>query len=163
MADEKTPGRTKARLAVLAIFILGFIAGGLAMNLYQKRDSNEANRPRGTRHDPVEMMKSQLNLTADQEQKVKAILSETFEEYGKIREDIHPRFDAVRQKSRERIRAVLTQEQLPKYEKMIEEADKRREKMHGGSPGWRTPEGSSDKHDKNDSERGEKTGDKKEQ
>lgn len=38
-----------------------------------------------------------------------------------------PRFNSVRQESRDRIRALLTPEQLPKYEQMVEEHDKMRE------------------------------------
>ena len=37
------------------------------------------------------------------------------------------RFNAVRQESRDRIRALLTPEQLPKYEEMVENHDKMRE------------------------------------
>ena len=41
--------------------------------------------------------------------------------------EFEPRFQEVRHKSRERIRAELTESQLPGFEKLIEEEDKRRE------------------------------------
>lgn len=164
MVGNGTTSRTKAWLAVLGIFVAGFIAGTLAMNLYQRNQPGREGQ-RDRHRDPVELMKAQLHLTADQEQQVRSILKETFEEYGKIREDVHPRFDAERQKSRERIRAVLTPEQLPKYEEMIKEADARRERMEkqGGPPGWRgKPDGPRDRGESEKRGDGQdKTGDKK--
>ena len=63
------------------------------------------------------------------------MLYETFSQYGEIRKEMQPhmktfesRFDAVRQRSRERIRALLTEQQLPKFNAWLEEQDARREK-----------------------------------
>jgi hypothetical protein len=39
-----------------------------------------------------------------------------------------PRFDAVRQESRARIRALLSEDQLPKFEEMVRKQDETREK-----------------------------------
>lgn len=125
--DDKTFGRTKAKLVVLAIFVLGFAAGALSMNLYGKMTSRS-----GGRWDPrmgaLEKMNQRLNLTPEQQQQVEVILEETFERYGDIKKDIAPRFNTVRQQSRDRMRTVLTPEQLLKYEEMVQESDKRREK-----------------------------------
>ena len=41
--------------------------------------------------------------------------------------NFEPRFNAVRQESRDRIRELLTPEQLPKYEEMVQKHDKMRE------------------------------------
>jgi hypothetical protein len=43
--------------------------------------------------------------------------------------EFEPQFDAVRQQSRNEIRAVLNDKQLPEFEKMIEEQDRERERM----------------------------------
>jgi Spy/CpxP family protein refolding chaperone len=79
-------------------------------------------------------MDEKVGLTSDQQEQIKKILDETSDKYREIRKDVdpvlkpfEPRFNAVRQESRDRIRALLTPEQLPKYEQMVQEHDKMRE------------------------------------
>ncbi|MCI0490751.1 MAG: hypothetical protein L0229_29505 [Blastocatellia bacterium] len=104
------------------------------MNLY--KSTTDSNNPKGPRnggrdrppqHFILKKMTDRLHLTEEQQNGVKAILDETFEGYANIRKDIEPRMDAVRQQGRERMRALLTPEQLPEYEKMVEESNRRRE------------------------------------
>jgi Spy/CpxP family protein refolding chaperone len=136
--ESKTTNQTKARLLVLVVFVIGFAVGALSMNLYKSRPGSET--PRGERHggNPevriVEKMNKRLSLTEDQQQQIGAILRETFAEYKATRDlmqpkvnEFIPRFDATRQKGRERMRAVLKPEQLPEFEKMIAERDRERE------------------------------------
>ena len=131
-------GRTtsnKARILVMTVFVIGVAAGALSMNLYQGRGSH----PRGSHANMpvaiVDKMKGRLGLTPDQSEHIEAILKDTFNQYDIIKQDadpcfqqIKPRFDAVRQASRDRIRAVLTEGQLPEFEKMSRERDVEREK-----------------------------------
>ncbi|HWP43967.1 MAG TPA: hypothetical protein VNO14_12065 [Blastocatellia bacterium] len=135
--DSKTSNRTKARLVVLSIFVIGFVAGALSMNLYNRAsDDQNKDRRRGPRNGQfrvVKIMTDKLGLTEDQQEKIKTILSETYEQYDAIREEMRPemekyapRFDAARQRGRERIREVLTPEQLPKFEEMVQEQDRQR-------------------------------------
>jgi hypothetical protein len=137
--NSKTSNQTKARLIVLSIFVIGFAAGALSMNLYQRSTSDaEKEKRRTERGQPqlrvTRIMTEKLNLTEDQQEKIKVILGETFEQYDAIRaemlepkmKEIRPRFEAARQQGRERIRALLTQEQLPKFEEMVEEQDRER-------------------------------------
>jgi hypothetical protein len=126
--DDKTFGRTKAKLVVLSIFVLGFAAGALGMNLYGKMTTRAPGRGSQPRMSMLEKMNERLNLTAEQQHQVEAILEDTFERYGEIKKDIAPRFNAVRQQSRDRLKTVLTAEQLPKFEEMVQESDQRKEK-----------------------------------
>jgi Spy/CpxP family protein refolding chaperone len=134
--DSRTSNQTKARLLVLAVFVIGFAAGALSMNLYRSSGGPEKNghvRTRGGNPPDhiVKKMTDRLNLTQEQQEKIKAILGETFEQYKAIREEIdpkiRPRFEAARQQGRERVRAVLTPEQLPKFEEMVQEQDRQRD------------------------------------
>jgi Spy/CpxP family protein refolding chaperone len=82
-------------------------------------------------------MNQKLSLTPDQQNAISRILEETFANYNEIRKemeprikDFKPRFDEERQKSRDRIRALLTAEQLPGFEKMVQENDLKREKLN---------------------------------
>lgn len=125
----------KARLIVLAIFVIGFTAGALSMNLYQSLMSkNQPPHGGGPGAYILKKIDERVSLNGEQEARIKAILSETSEQYTEIRKDMEPklkefepRFTEVRQKSRERIRAELTEKQLPEFEKLLEEEDKRRE------------------------------------
>jgi hypothetical protein len=131
--EGRTTSRNKARVVVLSVFVIGVAAGALSMNLYQRSGS----RPRGhsTPVAIVDKWKGRLNLRPDQSEQIEVILKDTFKEYDQLRENaapcfeqIKPRFDAVRQASRDKIRAELSAEQLPEFEKMVREQDAEREK-----------------------------------
>jgi uncharacterized membrane protein len=137
--ESRTSSQTKARLIVLTIFVIGFAAGALSMNLYE-RFSSKGPSTELPPHGPTYLltkMDNKLDLSEGQRQEIKTILEETSEKYIEIRRDLQPRvkefeprFDAVRQQSRDRIRAVLKPDQLPKYEEMVQESDRRREEMN---------------------------------
>src|SRR5215213_9818140 len=138
--ESRSPSQSKARLIVLAVFVIGFTAGALSMNLYQRSSGPEAyqaesdDRPQ---QQIVRRMNQRLGLTSEQQNSISRILDETFDHYNEIRKEIEPRikdfkprFDEERQKSRDRIRALLTPEQLPKFEEMVKENDLKREKLN---------------------------------
>jgi Spy/CpxP family protein refolding chaperone len=137
---SKSPSQSKARLLVLAVFVIGFAAGALSMNLYQRSsgpDPNYSETDSKPQERIVRQMNQKLSLTPEQQKEISLILDETFDNYSEIRKemeprikDFKPRFDEERQKSRDRIRAVLTPEQLPRFEKMVEENDLKREKLN---------------------------------
>ena len=74
-------------------------------------------------------MTKQLSLDTDQQEKIKAIITETFDQYKQLRHENEPRVDAIRQKSREKMRAVLKPEQIPQFETMCLGLDKKREEF----------------------------------
>jgi hypothetical protein len=133
--ETKNSSQTKARLIVVSVFVIGFAAGALSLNLYQQMTSSkEKNGRRGGPEFLIQRMNDRIGLTAEQQDQIRKILDETNEKYREIRselepriKDFEPRFNSVREQSRDRIRALLTPEQLPKYEKMIEERDRARE------------------------------------
>ncbi len=134
--EGRTTSRNKARILVMTVFVIGVAAGALSMNLYQGRGSHTRG-PHPTPVAIVDKMKARLSLTPDQSEHIGAILKDTFNEYDRIKQiaepcfqEIKPRFDAVRQASRDKVRAVLTEEQLPEFEKMVRELDVEREKEH---------------------------------
>ena len=132
MADNVS--KNKARMVVLTIFIVGFAAGVLSMNLYERLRSNKAPENGKPQDFIIRKMEDRLSLSSDQEGKIRGILNETFEQYGQIRKEMEPRlkefepkFAEVRAKSRDRMREVLNDKQKPEFEKMLEESDKERE------------------------------------
>jgi hypothetical protein len=137
--ESRTSSQTKARLIVLAVFVIGFAAGALSMNLYDRFSSQGPDKD-GSRHGPnylLTKMDRNLDLSDEQEKEVGAILEEANQKYTEIRRDMQPRikeyeprFESIRLQSRDRIRAVLKPDQLPKFEEMVQESDRRREEMN---------------------------------
>ena len=126
--------KNKARLIVLSIFIIGFAAGALSMNLYESLMNTSKDKHRKPQEVILKKIDERVNLNSEQQARIKEILGETSEQYKQIRTDMdpklkefEPRFAEVRRKSRERIRAELSESQLPEFEKLLEEEDKRRE------------------------------------
>jgi Spy/CpxP family protein refolding chaperone len=136
--DANNPSRKKARLIVLAIFVIGFAAGALSMNLYERFNPTDHRGPRGG--NPTDRvitdMSKRLDLTTEQQTEIRAILDETFGKYREIRRQMDedsevkkymPRFDETRLQGRDKMRAVLKPEQLPKFEEMVKELDEKRQ------------------------------------
>ena len=130
---EGSSSQKKARLIVTAVFVIGFAAGALSLNLYQHLTSSKRPEPPRGREAILGKLKEEVGLTPDQQERVKEILDQTGEKYFEIRKDLEPvmkpfepRFDAVRQESRGRIRSLLTEEQLPKFEEMVRKQDQAR-------------------------------------
>lgn len=132
--ESSTNSRSKARLIVVSVFVIGFAAGALSLNLYQQlTGSPNKGGPRGGTEFLIRKLSDEVGLASDQQDQIKKILDETSEKYRELRKEMdpaiknfEPRFNAVRQESRDRIRALLTPEQLPKYEEMIKKHDEMR-------------------------------------
>lgn len=128
---ESNNSRTKARLIVLSVFVIGFAAGMLALNLYQNLMNGPSSRGMRGGAEFLSKLDEKVKLSTDQQEQIKKIIDETGDKYREIRKEVEPlylpKYDAVRQESRDRIRALLTAEQLPKYEEMVQERDKMRE------------------------------------
>lgn len=123
-----TRGRTRLKiwLVVVGVFALGCLSGVALDGAYRLR---AAAVPReGGRHekkDIFERMRSDLSLTDEQARQVKAVLDETRGEYRTLSAECRPRYDAIRQKGRERIRALLTPEQQQRFDAKVAEHDAR--------------------------------------
>lgn len=119
-------GRTllKFWMAIVGVFVLGCVTGVSLDSVYRLRSGSQRD---GRGRDKVfEHMKRDLNLNEQQATQIRAILDETNGEYRKLRAEVRPRYDAVRQNARTRIRALLTPEQQQKFDAKIAEKDARR-------------------------------------
>ena len=133
--ESKNTSQTKARLIVIAVFVIGFAAGALSLNLYQRLTSPASPRDNGDRTGVIiQKMNERMDLSSEQQAHIREILDGTAKKYSEIRKDMEPRikdfeprFNAVRQQSRDEIRALLNEKQLPKFEEMVQEQDRMRE------------------------------------
>ena len=73
---------------------------------------------------------SKLKLTPDQQEKVSAILENTRAKISALREEIHPKFEEIRNSSKVEIRKLLTPDQQAKFDVMSAQMEARFEKRH---------------------------------
>jgi Spy/CpxP family protein refolding chaperone len=119
----------KIWLAVVGVFILGGITGFSLDSVYRMRAGSERadGRRKNGKEDVFERMKRDLDLNEQQATQIRAILDQTRDEYRQLRAEVRPRYDAVRQSARTKIRALLTPEQQQRFDAKVAERDARRD------------------------------------
>jgi len=133
---SETAATRKAALWVGVVFLLGAALGGVLGYLFAHRPVNAANPPLSEperRARRVEELTRELTLTPQQAQQVDAILLQRHTETKAIHDQTDAQLDAVRQKGRAEVRAILTSEQLPKFEEFLKRMDEER-KRNGPQP-----------------------------
>ena len=116
-----TKNRWQVRIATGLIFVLGFVAGILALNVY--RGLAHRGGPPGNR---MEMLAERLQLNEEQKTKVQEIFSDTRQELRALRKESEPRMDEIRRRADGRLQTVLTPEQWQKFQTVREEMRSRR-------------------------------------
>ena len=109
--------RWQVRIATVIIFVLGFTAGILTVNVYRRWDRDPRNR--------MEELAERLQLTADQKTKVQEIFGDTREQLRAARQEMEPRMAEIRRQADGRLQTVLTPEQWEKFQRMREERQRR--------------------------------------
>jgi tRNA isopentenyl-2-thiomethyl-A-37 hydroxylase MiaE len=71
----------------------------------------------------MEESKQRLSLTDDQVEKLGAILDQTDARFREVREHDNQLIRQIREEHFERVRTILTAEQIPKYEKLHAERE----------------------------------------
>jgi len=117
--DNVAKNRWQVRVAAMIIFVLGFAAGILALNVYRGFARNAV--PRG-----FEQMFDRLDLNADQKAKVQQIFGDTREQLRAVRRESEPKFDEIRRQADARLQEVLTPEQWQNFQSMRKEMRGRR-------------------------------------
>jgi Spy/CpxP family protein refolding chaperone len=112
--------RWQVRAAATIIFVLGFAAGILAVNVYRGWARNTT--PQGR----IEQMARRLNLNADQKTKVQQILADTRDQLRAVRRESEPKVDEIRRQADARLQEVLTPEQWQQFQTMRHEMRGRR-------------------------------------
>lgn len=121
-----TRGRTRLKiwLVVLGVFILGGLTGVAADSAYRLRATGSVREGGRAGHEKMfERMRGELSLSDEQARQVKTVLDETRDEYRTLSAECRPRYDAIRQKGRERIRALLTPDQQQRFDAKVAEHD----------------------------------------
>ena len=127
--------RKKAGLWLALVFVLGAAVGGVFGYSFAHRthaDTTKAmpaqlSEPERRAKRLTEMTK-QLSLTDEQRTKIDAIIHQTHDDMKTVRDKSETDVDALRQHAREEIRLLLTPEQKPKFEEMVQRMDAERKK-----------------------------------
>ena len=118
--DNASKNRWQVRFAALIIFVLGFAAGILALNVYRGFARDRSPRDR------FEQMAERLQVTADQKTKVQDIFTDTREQLRAVRAESEPKVNEIRRQADGRMQTVLTPEQWQKFQTMRDEMRSRR-------------------------------------
>ena len=129
--DYISKNRWQVRGAAALIFVLGFAAGILALNVYRGWVARGLGR---SPEDRFEQMSSRLQLNADQKTKVQQILSDTREQLRALRKESEPRVTEIRKQTDERLQQILTPDQWQRFQQMRDEMRARRGRGRGEGP-----------------------------
>ena len=128
----ETSTTRKAALWVGLVFLLGAALGGLGGYVFAHQKYTVTNAGPTTdaakRAQKVQELTRLANLTPEQSQQLDAIIADIQSQMKSIRKTLEPQFDEARQKGRERIRAILNDEQRPKFEQYIRKLDEDRKR-----------------------------------
>ena len=122
-------GNKQAVGYIVLVFLLGAALGAGGFYLASSNELVKASKkePKKEKTSTEWWLGEELDLSPEQRKQLSAILDETRENYDSIWEEIDPRFDAARQAGRDKIRAILNEEQREKFEKLVRHIDKKEE------------------------------------
>jgi Spy/CpxP family protein refolding chaperone len=126
-------GKVKQRAAlwVVVVFLLGASLGTVSGYLFAAH-SHADTRPNlsddARRAQKVERLTKDLSLTLDQQRQLDDAIREAQGKFKAIRDASQPQIEATRAQAREKVRAFLTPEQRPGYEKYLQKLDEDRKR-----------------------------------
>jgi Spy/CpxP family protein refolding chaperone len=141
MEETLTPAASASRKAVLwivAVFVLGAALGVVSGYLFAHRVSAAGPGPAplsddARRQQKVAQLTKELDLTPDQQSQIDAIFLDTAAKFKAVHKESDAQIETLRQAGRDRVRAVLTAEQQPKFEEFLRKLDEDR-KNHPQPP-----------------------------
>ncbi len=119
--NNENKNKWQIRVATLIIFLLGFVAGALALNVYHVWVSASSETVKQKRYDQIF---NQLNLTESQRGEVQQIVGETREQLQNLRKESEPRVQGIRNRAEDKFQRILTPEQWQNFQQI---RDKMRE------------------------------------
>ena len=126
---ENTKKRGEAAVLVLVVFLLGTLLGGVGNHVWGERVwGKQTINTQPTRNQLVSDLTQDLQLTPDQQKQLGSIVDDTRSQWRALYTTIEPQHEQIRQQARDRMRAILTPEQKPKFEEFMHRIDVQRQK-----------------------------------
>jgi hypothetical protein len=117
----------KTWLVLAAVFFLGCVTGASLDGIYRLRagsDRQAIMAPSIRDTDAYfDTLKRELDLNSEQEASMRTILDRTRDEYKAVCADVRPRYDVVRVRAREQMRALLTAGQQQRFDLIVTQED----------------------------------------
>jgi len=117
--------KRKAHLIIFTAFILGVAVGASGQYLMFHQAPT---RPASTATGIADELTRILTLNQSQRLQVIQILGECQKQNQDLKDQTRPQFNAIRENARNRVRALLTTEQLALYNQWLNDLDAKREK-----------------------------------
>jgi hypothetical protein len=125
--DKTSRTKWQIRGAAVLIFVLGFVAGMLALSGYRAW-ARRASNP----HDRFEQLATRLQLSPDQKTKVQQIFGDTRQQLQNLRKESEPRVNDIRQQTDQKLQEVLTPAQWARFQQERSEMRGRRGRGDNG-------------------------------
>ena len=121
-------------LYLFFVFVSGAVVGGLGYRIYDPPSARGVgSRPRrGTeqfRRQYLDEMRTRLNLSPSQMEKLEVILNRTDERFNDARAQHNQMVRELREDHIASVREILTPEQMPKYEQLRTEREQRAKQL----------------------------------
>jgi len=116
--NVESKNKWQIRLATLSIFLLGFVAGALALNAYYLLGGAAKQPTKQQRYDEAF---GRLGLNETQKIEVQKIVGETREKIQRMRQEDEPRLQEIRAQNDEQLQKVLAPEQWREFQQAREE------------------------------------------
>jgi Spy/CpxP family protein refolding chaperone len=119
--------RNQLAAAVFAalLFGCGAAVGALGHRYYASTTVSPPGNPDAARHRYISEMQDRLKLTPAQLSQLETILHETKAKTRAVRDSYQPQMLKIKQEHIERVKSILTAEQIPAYEKLVAEREQR--------------------------------------
>jgi Spy/CpxP family protein refolding chaperone len=132
--------RLTIALYVGLIFACGVVLGVFGHSLYAVtivKSSQPTHRPtpEEVRKKTLAEMQARMKLTDEQVSKINSIYDETRARVNEVHEKYKPQMDAITKDQRDKVRTILSPDQVGEYEKMLKERDEREKQHVGRGPG----------------------------
>jgi hypothetical protein len=124
---SEASAKQRAAVWVAVVFLLGAALGGVVgyISAHRGVSANMMVSVSQRRAQKVEDLTRMAHLNPDQRQQLDVILNDLHAQYKTLDDDR----DDARQKSRNKIRGILTQDQIPAFEDFLRKMDEERKRM----------------------------------
>ena len=116
----------RAWAAFLIVFALGGVTGAAVDAIYRLRAGTVASAAPVSIRDTdayFETLKRELTLSDEQSSAMRVVLDRTRDDYKAVCADVRPRYDTVRERARDQMRALLTADQQPRFDSIVTAED----------------------------------------
>ena len=117
-------------LYLFLVFISGALVGALGYRTYKPPSASTSTRvsPEEFRRQYLQEIKTRVNLSDEQLEKVNGILDETRTRFHDARDKHNQIVKQIGEEQRAKMRAIMAPEQLPKAEQFWQDRDQRNQK-----------------------------------